>query len=517
MSNFLLSSNRRTASKPRTLREVARNLNSSLDLQTVLELILDQLGHVVEYDSASVMLVKGPELHIVANRKFRSSKQLNVQGLAHEYAHIFEVLEKQTPVIINDTHQDPRWRNLDGSGYIRCWLGVPLVGKERTIGLLNLDKEQPNKYSQEDAALATAFANQAAIAIENARLFQAEREASDRHAILHRISQQIVAINLEEEGVYQAIHRAAAELMPVEAFVITEYDESSQKFRDSYLIDQNGRISSASFEKEDSLSGKVIRTGLPLFIPDLLKDKDQDHYIHFGEDAHVRSIVAVPMQLRGKVIGMISAQSYSPEAYSFEDLTMLEMLASYAAVALDNAHLFEHIQQLATTDPVTNLFNRRHFFNLGRLEFVRAARFKRRLSVIMLDVDHFKMVNDRFGHGTGDQVLLNLAQLIRSELREVDIVGRYGGEEFTVILPETDLSAAVGIARRLSQKIKKAFQASDSAFPRITVSMGIADNSFAVDGFPALVQLADDAMYQAKRRGRDRIVAYTQPEPSAPG
>jgi len=674
-TEYLILQEKKQSEQATTLREVARMLNSSLDLRTVLELILDQLDRVVEFDSASIMLVDSQDIKIVAHRKLRSPAQLGIEGKVTTFPHILELLEQRTPVLITNTQDDPRWRDLLGSQYIRSWLGVPLIGKNDVIGLLNLDKETPNFYSEDDISLATAFANQAAIAIENAhlftsaqsqvnqmdalretiaeistelelpkllaailmrsvkllnasggdlglydsnrneieivvsynmgkdykgtrmvpgegamglalathqsvvvadysrwqnaspsyqggywkaviampylignrivgvigivdkdsnrtfskedehllslfaqhaaiavenaRLYEAAREASSRREILHQVSQQIVAASLDENGIYSAIHHAASKLMAVEAFVITLYNLTNKSMQDFYLVDKNGQVMMDKFQADQGLSGKVMRTGKPVYIKDLAEDIDKLEYLHFGNADHVRSVLAVPMRLRGKVIGMISAQSYAPSAYSPDDKILLELLASYAAIAIDNFRLFAHIQQLATIDTVTELFNRRHLFDLGRLEFLRARRFKRSLSVIMMDIDHFKLVNDRYGHAMGDYILLKLGKLLCSQIREVDFVGRYGGEEFTVVLPETDRKSAYEIAERLRLKINQEFDGSDQSIPRITVSIGLAEANETVADFSALVQRADQALYLAKQAGRDRVEIYT--------
>jgi diguanylate cyclase (GGDEF)-like protein len=660
------------------LHEVANVLNSSLELQTVLELILDQLDRVIGYDSASIALITDHHLQIVAHRKLRSPEQLKIQGEIESFPHIQEVIEKRATVTIKDTAQDSRWRDLPKTGYIRCWLGVPLISQDQVIGLVNLDKEEANYYAEDSANIAMIFANQAAVAIENARyftfaknqvrqldmlratiadistelelpklleailgravdlldaaggdlakydetekeieivastllgkdfrgtrmslgegamgislvthqpvivddylhwekaspqfldggwhaviavpliigsrlmgaiaimdndpvriftkedgyllslfaqqaaiaienvrLYQEAREAAERRAILHQVSQQIVSAGLNLEGIYVAIHNAAAQLMPAEAFVITIHDESEHSIHDSYLVDRLGRAGSESFPEDQGLSGKVMRSGTTILIRDLIADPNRDDYLHFGDPDPVRSILAVPMRYRGKVIGMISAQSYIPDVYSPEDITLLEMLASYAAIALENANLFNHIQQLATIDPVSGIFNRRHLFDLGHLEFVRANRFSRTLSVIMMDIDHFKLINDRFGHAVGDYVLSKLAKILRGEVREVDVVGRYGGEEFTVILPETRLSTALDVAERLRRKINSTFQTGEPNSPQITVSIGVAEKSPDLENFSSLVELADRAMYAAKSAGRDRVEPYIPPD-----
>ncbi len=467
------------------------------------------MERVVAYDSATIMLLEGQTLRIAAHRKLRSLEQLNVEGEASQYPHITEVLHNRAPVIINDTENDPQWKKVPGISYIQSWLGAPLIGKTEVIGLLNLDKEQKYFYTDEDAELARAFANQAAVAIENARLYQAAREAADRSAALHQISQQIVSAGMDKEGIYSAVYEAAGQLMPVEAFAITWYDPNNPDVHDAFLMDQDSRIDSQDSSLKMGLSGKVIRTGKTIYIPDLTQDPDRESFVHFGSPKSVRSVLATPMRLRGKVHGMISVQSYQPFTYTKEDQTLLEMLAAYAAIAIDNAQLFAHIQRLATIDPVTGISNRRHFFDRGQHEFLRADQFHRPLSIIMMDIDHFKSVNDNYGHAAGDETLVRLCKLLRTEIREIDLVGRYGGEEFTILLPETGQEAGVEVAERLRHKINLTFHADNQNLPIITVSIGVADNRHPAANIVELVAYADKALYAAKAAGRDCVKAYS--------
>ena len=332
-------------------------------------------------------------------------------------------------------------------------------------------------------------------------LYQEAHAAAERRAILHRASQQIVGLGFEQEGVYKAIHDAAAQLMPVEAFVITYFDEATNMIQSSYLMDRNVREYSDAIPSDEGISGIILREGKTILINDFLNDPIRKHASPFGEGETVRSIFAVPMRWRDKVVGMISTQSYQPYKYSSEDTYLLEMLASYAGIALENARLFQHIQQLATIDSLTDISNRRHLFELGNLEFVRANRFRRALSVIMIDIDNFKRVNDQFGHAAGDQVLAELAKLLRAVVREVDIVGRYGGEEFTIILPETSVQQATEIAERLRIKINQTFPPDIKDTPNFTVSIGVAEYNAELPSFESLVELADKALFAAKRSG----------------
>ena len=243
----------------------------------------------------------------------------------------------------------------------------------------------------------------------------------------------------------------------------------------------------------------------------------------------IKSVMCAPLISRGKILGAVYVENRAERNFfNFEDLTMLEFFAAQAAVCIENAMLnddlegqvqqrtaelneaYEKLYELAITDPLTGLHNRRHFFELARLEIASTQRYQKPLSVMMLDLDHFKLVNDTYGHLVGDQVLQAFAQRTLFCVREVDVVGRYGGEEFALLLPDTDLTGALELAERLREVIGASpVTAQDASIP-ITVSVGVAE--FPLDREISCDQLfdhADQAMYAAKEGGRNRVSMYT--------
>jgi diguanylate cyclase (GGDEF)-like protein len=172
---------------------------------------------------------------------------------------------------------------------------------------------------------------------------------------------------------------------------------------------------------------------------------------------------------------------------------------------VQNAHLFQEVERLSATDPLTGLHNRRHFSEAARAEFSRSVRFDLSLSVLMLDLDHFKLVNDTHAHAAGDDVLTQVAAACRGQLRAMDIHARYGGEEFCFVLPETDLEGAVLVAMRLREAIAALrFAGADGTFI-VTASLGVAERDGPDDTLEELLGRSDNALYEAKRAGRDRV------------
>ncbi len=202
---------------------------------------------------------------------------------------------------------------------------------------------------------------------------------------------------------------------------------------------------------------------------------------------------------------MLSCQSYQPYAYNDEDKYLLEMLASYAAVALTNSRLFNEVQRLAVTDPLTDLYNRRELFELGEREVRRSKRLKRGLSLILLDLDDFKLVNDRFGHDVGDRVLVHLAGVLQKSIREIDTLARYGGEEFVILLPETNIKSATIIAERIRKVVNETFVLVGDYQVKVTASIGVTCINAETMDLTEMISVADSAMYTAKNSGRNRV------------
>ncbi|HEY1991045.1 MAG TPA: diguanylate cyclase, partial [Gammaproteobacteria bacterium] len=186
-------------------------------------------------------------------------------------------------------------------------------------------------------------------------------------------------------------------------------------------------------------------------------------------------------------------------------------MAKQVSVALDNAKLIEDLENLATTDGLTHLYNRRHFMELAEGEFLRSRRYRRDLSLLLLDADHFKGINDSHGHDVGDRVLRLLADTCRQGLRQLDVVGRYGGEELVVLLPEASAAMAQETAERLRRSIELLRVPAPDGEVQLTVSIGVATVGPHIESVAALVNTADRALYAAKRAGRNRVMAAGYP------
>lgn len=224
----------------------------------------------------------------------------------------------------------------------------------------------------------------------------------------------------------------------------------------------------------------------------------------------VRSAVIAPLARSGQVFGALCLTSPWTGAFSESAQRLLTSFATTATAAMYNAILYREIQNLAKTDPLTGQFNRRTFFELGQREIDRAQRFGRPLSAIMLDVDWFKLINDTYGHAAGDQVLIGIVERCRSVIRHVDVLGRYGGDEFAILLPEAAVRLAAQIASRLQASVSASAVSTDAGLIPVTISIGIAQSTPETTDVSLLLKRADQALYQSKQAGKDRITIYNE-------
>lgn len=226
------------------------------------------------------------------------------------------------------------------------------------------------------------------------------------------------------------------------------------------------------------------------------------------ETHRARSFAGVPICIRDQVIGFLTLASANPNFFSEVHVDRLKAFASQAGVAIENARLFEQTHYHSITDGLTGLYNSRYFFDIAQFEFERNRRYPGNLSVMMLDVDLFKSVNDTYGHPVGDEVLRHVAHLTLASLRKADVVARYGGEEYVMLMPETGLEEACGVAERLRKVVADTPVQVEDQTISVTVSIGVATLSLDQPNFNALVKCADDALYIAKGAGRNQIAVW---------
>ena len=271
----------------------------------------------------------------------------------------------------------------------------------------------------------------------------------------------------------------------------------------------NDILNSAPVKIGDKIAGWVAKRGEPLLVENIETDprtkrESRPHYAG-------KSFISIPLIHKDKIHGVLNITDKDSDAgiFSMDDLNYISIIINQAAIAIENARLYEEVTKLAITDALTGLFNHRYFQEYLLSEMNRAKRYGRPLSLVMFDIDNFKKYNDQYGHLTGDSILRNIGTILKSNAREVDIVCRYGGEEFMMILPETDAAGATAIADKIRETISSCNQREESLVNvgPITVSGGIAqyEKKFGKEQF---IQYTDQALYQAKKEGKNKICVW---------
>ncbi len=352
--------------------------------------------------------------------------------------------------------------------------------------------------------------------ITDRRLMQEENERRSKQlAILHETSVQLTAeLNLNE--LLHSIALRALELIGGVYCSCYLYRPEENRMERVATAGQELFPLETVHKRGEGFVGYIWATDAPLVVDDYHSwPERRREYDSFPS----RALVGTPIHWGEELLGIIDIMSYAPHRYTRTDMDMLGMFATQAAIAIRNARLYNKVEQIAVTDELTGLLNRRGFLQLGEREFERAVRFNRPLAALMFDLDHFKQVNDTYGHPAGDQVLRALTACFRQNTRGIDVVGRYGGEEFVLLLPETPLPEALQIAERLRESIAAlsvpVCQLNGDSLVvdvRITVSIGVAVVAPAIRKLSVLIELSDQAMYRAKASGRNCVIVWNGPE-----
>ena len=318
---------------------------------------------------------------------------------------------------------------------------------------------------------------------------------SDLKSLLKYILNQAIAVTHAEKGSIM-LHDPDTDRLSIR--VLAGLDDKVYQERVN-----NNEITCRSFLPGEGVAGRVFQSGEPIFI----NETGGDTAFVESSSSFVQSIACIPMRVYNETIGVINVTNKKGDiGFVPEDIQMLSAVADQAAVSISKAQLWE----MAVNDSLTGLHVRRYFMVRFQEEVSRTERYDKTLSVVMADLDYFKAVNDTFGHTAGDKVLKAVGEYLHSSIRDVDCVGRYGGEEFILLLPETEKAAA----QRLAERLRKGIAVLDLGnLPKVTISMGIA--TFPEDGKNAdeLLLKADAALYEAKNKGRNRVVGYTEDIP----
>ncbi len=341
------------------------------------------------------------------------------------------------------------------------------------------------------------------------------KDQADRLAVLYEIGKAITS-TLKIDDLLELIFTQLSRVISSDAYFVALYLPDTNELDIKILFDQGKRYPSEQVDASKGVSSWVVENKKPLLINDLRKELDTLSVkpILVGEKRLSRSWLGIPLLADEVLIGILAVTSYAPNVFNEADQLLMEQIGQQAALAIQNARLYEEADKQAKLDSLTGVSNHKHFIEMLYQETDKALTAMMPISMIMLDIDYFKIYNDTYGHIVGDEVLRLTVQAIRSHIKKTDIVGRWGGEEFGIVLPNATITQANMVANRIRRTLSELplFNIEGQTVPKPTISQGIATIPDHTTNADDLVVVADRALYRAKERGRDQV-AVGKPSP----
>jgi diguanylate cyclase (GGDEF)-like protein len=411
------------------------------------------------------------------------------------------VRQTERPVIVTGTDEGEALgsRSVVTHG-LRSIMAAPMLFDGRLLGVVYLDSRvAKGMFATADVGILTAITNHIAAALETTRAAQlavAVRAAEQERDVANKLCDAMMEFSgsLDPEDVLRRLRGTLARLLPGESSCLLQVRGDRMVAARGDDPDERPGLVRAPHLLDRMLAGPVVTGG---------GEAAPREPAVFGPPRPDSSWLAVPLRNHDKVVGAVVLTRPERGAYGPAEVQMAAALAGEAMVAYDNALLFAQVEAMATTDGLTAVANRRHFFSLAERD-VELAGGRGRMTAVMLDIDHFKRINDEYGHQVGDQVIRTVADRLRATLRGTDRLGRYGGEEFAVLLPEATVDTA-DLGERLRVAVARGPIETDAGPLPVTVSVGVRVFEPAREDLATALNGADAALYRAKQAGRNRV------------
>ncbi len=465
-------------------------LRSALELQTCALLWLDESGErlkVKELCTDSTLVVEGS---IPAGG--------GVLGA---------ILKERHPFVL----ESPRLSLLPyyaGPATVGEFVGVPVVEGQVPRGLLVADRAAGRKFDEAAVALMTNAAEQVVRVVQSERVFQAVERSKHEHERFYRASAELNrALTLDQ--VYEAAIAGARGVCDFDFAAIATYDDARGSHTIRCVVGEAAdKLLGTSHKDPSSIASMAAKNKLALPAGGEWRERDVPVFSHPMRIKDYESLLVVPLIVKDQVIGTFTVAAQRAAAFPTDRREMLGVIANQVATSMQNARMYEVVEEQATTDGLTGLVNHRTFQERFSAMLGRADRRNFAVSMLLTDIDHFKKVNDTYGHPTGDEVLRRVAAILKASARKIDITARYGGEEFAIVLEGTDRAGARQLAERIRQEVAQQSFASPKGNFQATLSIGVA--SYPDDGRDKaeIIARADQSLYAAKHGGRNRTVCW---------
>ncbi len=480
------------------LEHIGITLSATFETENIMKVLLSSAIRITRTDTGSLLLIDEPNSMIIESfdfsketgelKRYRSSARLS-NGISGE------IIKTHSPVIIPDLTQYENASPVALEKGRRAVIGMPLIARETLIGILYVNSYMPRDFSPSEIEYLQLLCTQAAIALDNTKLYKKITREAQETAILYEVGRTFIS-TLDFDALLTNILERLVETFGYLNLAIFLVDEEKQELKLRSFINYPESVRELKIKiGATGITGHVAATREMYYSPDVSKDP---YYIPGVKEA--KSEVCFPLMIGERLIGVIDIESPEIDGFTPDDIRILSTLSAQIAIALDNARLYEEAKKLSLTDPLTGLSNRRSFEMMLDSEIKRAERYRRPFAVMMMDLDNFKSYNDKFGHSAGDYILQKFSMLMKDTIRDVDFIGRYGGDEFIAVLPETDANFALVVAERIRKKIE-----SENLDLPVTLSIGIAIFPRDSRDKKQLIDLADRACYESKELGGNRV------------
>lgn len=495
----LLAQSERRSDQMALLNRIVGAVSASLDLNEVFRTAASELAAALDIPRIGIYRVEGPLLRLVAHigspgAPVESSAAAGVKG---------RVARTGRPEFLASVREDPEYVSADSD--ITSLAVVPIAQDGAVTGVVAAGGLPAHPITPQAFEFLIAFARQLGIAAQNAALYEEQRRSHEEMQVLYETA-KAVSGTLDLRTMLDSLVSVTCRAFGYENSAVVIADPETGDLIVEAAYGHQPSVVGTRLPAGTGIVGWVTRTGTPLMVDDVLKDPR-----YHRADERTRSELAVPLIAEGKVIGALNMESARLAAFGPRDLRLLTTLASYAVVAIQNARLYEHARRLAITDGLTELYNHRYLHETLERILERARRDGRPVGLIMLEIDQFKRYNDSYGHKSGDEALRTVAGILRRGSRPSDIVARYGGDEFMVVLPGATRAAAHETAERLRRAVEAyPLVLTGEVITTVTLSVGVAVFPQDASTVDLLIDAVDRAQYIAKRSGGNRVhVAHT--------
>lgn len=494
-----------------TLYDITKGLGDIMDEDEMLRYLANTLQTLQDASMCIIRLInKDNSVEIKASAGISPEMLDKLRGLRLDTTALSGVLREGKPIICEELDFDPSESVAPVAAGIKSAYVFPIKSEAQVLGCVSLTFNKVKSLSPEYNDLLLTITAQAGVALQRAQLFSDARRLAREMSALYDVG-LYTGSTLSMPEVLRRTGDNIEKLMNPDAYYIALYDEESQMISFEVFKEHGQQMPRMRVPIEKGgLTARIVQSRKPFLVHDWAVDGAQYSNIVGKVGLDMLSYLGVPMLLENRVVGAISVQCANPTIFNEHDQRLLTAMSAQTAMALENAKLHQLAQEQAKLDSMTCVYNHGHFIELIRQSVAVSDLAAAPVSLIMLDIDRFKQYNDTYGHMVGDRVLKLVAQVLKSSVKESDAVGRWGGEEFGVLLPGTGIEEAQKVARRIRHTIAE-LTPKDMRGKLIvspTISQGLSSYPDPAMRVADLIEEADAALYNAKARGRNQLVVY---------